>query len=127
MKLTRKIIKCWFDTWESTNQLTPWPKEVRKNLRGLGYDMVQLQDSIACAQSLPPDKRTDMQNELIHIHKVVMVESNMALSEELVQTMPGMIYEAKTIHNRIDKHVVKVEHGTSLSDIINDHSKQQGK
>ena len=127
MKLTRKIIKCWFDTWENSEQLTPWPKEVRKKLRTLGYDMVQLQENIACAQSLPANKRTDMQKELVHIHKVVYAESNMALSEQLIQTVPGIIYEAKTIHNRIDKHVVTVEHTTSLSDIISDYSKQQGK
>lgn len=128
MKLTKEIINVWFNEWEDSNQMIAYPKNAREALRGIGYDIVRLEEEIANAMSIPLKKRTELQNELLHTHKLIRKECEMQISEEYCATYQGQIFEAKSMHGRVERQIIKLEEELSLSDVIaknSEHNKDK--
>lgn len=128
MKLTSEIIKLWFLEWEESTQMVAYPKNARTALRDAGYDIVRLEEEIANAMSIPPKKRTELQNELLHTHKLIRKECEMQISEEYCSSYQGQIFEAKSMHGRVERQIIKLEEELSLSDVIaknSEHNKDK--
>lgn len=115
MKNVKKILDVWMGAWEKTNRKTVFPRVVNDALRKNGISAFELQSYIS--EAIVTKSKTKLQQMAVDQYLIISKEAELAKTEDLSETGPGLQFLLKAQHGYEDKQTVKVEDG-NIADII---------
>lgn len=119
MKITKKHLQTWHESWKKSARKTPFNSSISDALFNIGISAVELQTYIQCAMIKPEAKRTPLEQYAVHLHKVIQFECYHELLDFCATSPKTAIDVLRGSHQYETKHVVKVEN-VSLADVIAD-------